>query len=458
MFKSIMIFIFFSLGSVGAYAKIDLVTLPIRDQVQLTIYNPADLTLVREQRTLTLKPGINRLELSWAETLIDPTSVYLEAPQHKGQVNLLEVSYLPHVKESAIWVIESQVSGEVLVEISFFTSGITWNAFYMATLSTDEQSLHLQNEVRINNQSGEDYLNAKTRVIVGKIHLLDEIAQLAKQNPPYGMPIEPFPFTDGNGTLTPRLEEEIKEKSVRSIFTDSVGVAPKQIIKEGLSEYFIYTIEGTESIPNGWGKRLPALDKIDIPVQVLYRYDEQRYGTETQQLLFFKNDQEHHLGETPLPDGQVIVYRQLAENQHLSYVGQLQTQYIPVGQEVEFNLGTAKPVKVEPILMDYKTENYLFDYQGQISGFDRIQEWQLKLTNNRDIPVEIEIFRQIEHPYWNVTYAPDLAVHYEKIDLDTIKYRLTLPPHTKEYLLPYTLTLFEGERQSKKTLIKGMAQ
>ena len=30
----------------------------------------------------------------------------------------------------------------------------------------------------------------------------------------------------------------------------------KQIVKEGLSEYFIFTIEGTETIPNGWSKRL----------------------------------------------------------------------------------------------------------------------------------------------------------------------------------------------------------
>lgn len=455
MFKSIMVFILSTLGSVETYARIDLVTLPVRDQLQLTIYNPADLTLVREHRTLTLKSGINRLEFSWAETLIDPTSVQLEAPQHQGQVNLLAVNYSPHVKDNAILMIESQLTGEVPVEINFFTAGITWNSFYNITLSADEHSLHLQNEVRVNNQSGEDYLNAQIRVVVGKVQLLDEIARLAKQTLPYGMPIEPLPFADEKGTLKEGLATGTK--SVRSLFTDSAGMAPKRILKEGLSEYFLYTIEGTESIPNGWGKRLPALDKVDIPVQVLYRYDEQRYGTETQQLLFFKNDPQHHLGETPLPDGQVIVYRQLGENQHLSYVGQLQTPYIPVGQAVEFNLGIAKQVTVEPILMDYKTENYLFDYQGQISGWDRIQQWQLKLANYRDIPVEIEIFRQVDHPDWSVTHAPDLAARYEKIDLDTIKYRLTLPPHTPEYWLPYTLTLFEGERQQKKALIKGVA-
>ncbi len=53
-------FLIFGLGlSNVSYAKIDLVTLPDRDKTQLTIYNSADLTLVREQRTLTLKKGLN---------------------------------------------------------------------------------------------------------------------------------------------------------------------------------------------------------------------------------------------------------------------------------------------------------------------------------------------------------------------------------------------------------------
>ena len=32
----------------------------------------------------------------------------------------------------------------------------------------------------------------------------------------------------------------------------------KDIIKEGLSEYFLYTVEGRDTIPNGWAKRLPS--------------------------------------------------------------------------------------------------------------------------------------------------------------------------------------------------------
>src|ERR1041384_2820794 len=59
------------LSASSANARINLVTLPGRNSVQLTIYNSADLTLVKETRLLTFRKGLNRLEFSWANTLID---------------------------------------------------------------------------------------------------------------------------------------------------------------------------------------------------------------------------------------------------------------------------------------------------------------------------------------------------------------------------------------------------
>ena len=73
--KRTFIFLITFMITHAAQAKIDLVTLPSRDTVQLTIYNSADMTLVRESRDLTLKTGNNKLQFSWANTLIDPTSL-----------------------------------------------------------------------------------------------------------------------------------------------------------------------------------------------------------------------------------------------------------------------------------------------------------------------------------------------------------------------------------------------
>src|ERR1051325_135403 len=78
-----------------AQARVNVVTLPDRDTVQLTIYNSVDLTLVKETRHLTLRKGLNKLEFSWANTLIDPTSLEFKALTHSDEVEILDTSFPP---------------------------------------------------------------------------------------------------------------------------------------------------------------------------------------------------------------------------------------------------------------------------------------------------------------------------------------------------------------------------
>ena len=73
-----------------AARNVDLSTVPQRDTVQLTIYNSEDLTLVRETRTVTFKKGANPLQFSWANTLIDPSSVELKFLTHPDKLEVLD--------------------------------------------------------------------------------------------------------------------------------------------------------------------------------------------------------------------------------------------------------------------------------------------------------------------------------------------------------------------------------
>src|SRR5881409_1538109 len=127
------------LAAFTAHARINVVTLPDRDTVQLTIYNSVDLTLVKETRHLTFRKGINKLEFSWANTLIDPTSVEFRALTHVDQVDVLDVSFPPRVTNTLEWRIKSEFAGEVQVEIRYFTSGITWSADYVAEANRAEK-------------------------------------------------------------------------------------------------------------------------------------------------------------------------------------------------------------------------------------------------------------------------------------------------------------------------------
>src|SRR5512135_475746 len=131
-----------------AFARINVVTLPGRDTVQLTIYNSADLTLAKETRVLTFRKGLNRLEFSWANTLIDPTSVEFRALTHADAVDVLDVSFPPRVANTLEWRIQSEVAGEVQVEIRYFTSGISWTADYVAEATRDEKAMSLAGSVR----------------------------------------------------------------------------------------------------------------------------------------------------------------------------------------------------------------------------------------------------------------------------------------------------------------------
>ena len=74
MKNSLICLVLFLSPAVHVVAKnVDLSTVPPRDTVQLTIYNSEDLTLVRETRRISLKQGVNPLQFSWANTLIDPS-------------------------------------------------------------------------------------------------------------------------------------------------------------------------------------------------------------------------------------------------------------------------------------------------------------------------------------------------------------------------------------------------
>jgi hypothetical protein len=310
--------------------------------------------------------------------------------------------------------------------------------------------MRLQGYVRVTNNSGEDYENAQTRLIVGKVHILDEIAELARRQYPYGRPGEGGIEEEARwGRRAGRYMQGLAELG-QAVKSDAEARArPKEIKKEGLSEYFLYTIEGTETIPTGWSKRLLSFNVDEVPVVNLYKYEEERYGQSVVRFLSFKNDEEHNLGDTPIPGGMLKVYRTADDAGHLSYTGQSSFKYIPVDEDVELNLGPVANVVVEPKLMDFRTEQYRFDNRGNISGWDEIRAFKVEVRNTRDIGAKVEIQRNFNTSYWKLGKSGDFD-DFEQVDLDTVKFTLLLQPRSARKF-DYTLTTYHGVRQEDST-------
>ncbi len=403
-------------GSAGA--KIDLVTLPERDSVELTIYNEDDLTMVRERRVLTLSKGTNRLEFGWANTLIDPTSLRLSAVDDPGKIQLLEVRFDSDAPGSAVWTVMSELEGPVPVDIRFFTTSISWQAYYTLVLAPDGATADIDGQVRVNNFSGEDYLQAKTRLVVGDLNLTESITMLASRRDAYGRPAVAFRDDVPMAPSPMRQRQELMEGVMA--MADMEMRQSKSITKTAVSEFFLYDIEGTEDLRDGWGRRLPSLRKRDVPVENLYRYDASRYGEQVRHLLRWTNDKASGLGEEPLPNGKVSVFHQ--DGRQLDVVGDAFVRYIPVNESVELDLGASNEVQVTLKKLASVTENHQFDVDGNIHGFDRRETWAVQVRNFASHTAAVQVEQLMQHGYWDIQQALPAQVNYEKLDLTRIRY------------------------------------
>ena len=423
-----------------AHGRVNVVTLPERNSVQLTIYNSVDLTLVKETRRLTFRKGLNRLEFSWANTLIDPSSLELKALNPADGIEILDVSFPPRIPNTLEWRIQSEIAGEVLCEIRYFTSGISWSADYVTEANATEQRMKLSGAVRVSNHSGEDYENAEVRLVVGVIRLVEDIAALARAGEiNYNSPTPTTAMFKNQRALGAKAAMAFDS----AVAMGEEALKEKRVVKEAFSEYFLFSVEGRDTIPNGWSKRMPSFAAPDVAVTSLYKYERELTGDLVTRFYRFTNSVAANLGKEPLPDGVLYAFRFGNAEGLYRFVGQTAVKYIPVGEMVELNLGADPEVFVRPALTNWEKTNLAFDNSGNVSGSTTKETWQIELQNSRDVPVLVDIRRN---------FSGDWAVQtdraYEKVDANKVKFMVPLKPREK-VVFTYQLTARLGTSRTR---------
>jgi hypothetical protein len=356
---------------------------------------------------------------------------------HADAVDLLDVSFPPRVTNTLEWRIQSEFAGEVEVEIRYFTSGISWGADYVVQASKPEKLMSLAGYVRVNNSSGEDYENAQVRLVVGVIRLVEDIANLAKMGrpgaPPSAFPTSKAAYSEAKRELAVRLRN-MEEREVNG---------PAAIVKEELSEYFLYTVEGRDTIPNGWAKRLPSFQAKEVPVTSYYKYEREHSGDQVMRYYRFKNDKPSKLGDQPLPDGQVKAFRLMSDDQLYSFVGRTSVKYIPVNEQIELELGNDLEVMIKPTLMNWSKTDLQFDNNGNVKGWTVKETWEFEVQNSKEIDAVLDIRRNFIGDW---TLATQTA--YENVDATKVKFVVPLKPREKQKF-SYDLTTRYGTNATK---------
>jgi hypothetical protein len=461
-------------------ADVSLVTIPRREETQLTIYNSEDITMVREHRLLTLKKGINRIQFTWANTLIDPTSIDFRILDKQDQVNLLDTTFPSGRNDALQWNIDSELNGKVAAEIRYFTSGITWSADYVGIANQDETTLRLTGYVRVFNNSGEEYDNVETRLVVGNINLVEKIGQLAQ------LPA-PKPYNELGDDVKAQVRDEltraVKEAASKATFANGAaapGAVPTPVvIKQGLSEYFLFSIAGREEIKNAEPKRLVSMKVDEVPLEVIYKLSDRDGGAQFAKYYRFKNSklldkqgkekklpEMDNLGTSPLPNGDVRLFFEYA-NKDLAYVGGTTSKYVPIGDRLEVNVGADPDITIARRLKDHKTTNVVSrQYKRReddnfVTLFDLIDYeetfyYEEEIVSGKSKLAKVEVERKFEDNIvlwangdppadWNSdepgAYVDMHSVpgKVERVDQNNVKFFLDLAPGEKN-VVRYSVT------------------
>ena len=138
-------------------ARVKLITLPVRERVEIQLDNP-NATLVEEERIVPLVKGENQVDFSWANTQIDPNTIVFRVLGPVGQaaldVKVLSVSYPPN-EAALVWTVGASDSGSARVRISYLLGNLTKSFNYRAVASHDEKTLLLSEYMRLQNLANE---------------------------------------------------------------------------------------------------------------------------------------------------------------------------------------------------------------------------------------------------------------------------------------------------------------
>ncbi|MDO4775998.1 MAG: DUF4139 domain-containing protein [Cardiobacteriaceae bacterium] len=211
-------------------------------------------------------------------------------------------------------------AGTQNVDLAYLTSGLSWQADYVATLARDEKSLNLAGWVTLVNQSGTRYDNAALQLVAGDVN------------------------------RAPDLEYD---QAVRYM-EDAVplAAAPK-MAQEEFFEYHLYSLDRPTTIADNQRKQVSLLSAANIPVAKEYRLQgaQDRYyqiannspelGDKRKVDVFveFANKEESQLG-MPLPKGVMRVYKNDSQDRPL-FVGEDRIDHTAKNDNIRLKLGNA---------------------------------------------------------------------------------------------------------------------
>jgi hypothetical protein len=284
----------------------------------------------------------------------------------------------------------SQQAGDLPVDLSYLTRGLSWSADYVAELAPDEKTLSLNGWVTLTNMSGIAYNDAKLQLVAGDVNQYQ--------------PQPPMPM--------------VAEMAAAD------GMVRQKLQSEAAFEYHLYSLDRPTTLKENQTKQVALLAAEQVPVEKKYVLVNVaqlggNYGArvgETERVnaevrMKIKNDDASHLG-LPLPMGVVRVYKADSDGDAI-FVGEDHIKHTPKNEELDLMLGRAFDVTARGKQVDYE----------RISDNVYENSYEIEVKNAKKEPVTVTV-REFVPGDWEMLQE---SVKHTKVDASTAEWQLDVP-------------------------------
>ncbi|MHB1462623.1 MAG: DUF4139 domain-containing protein [Armatimonadota bacterium] len=451
--------------------------------VAMTVYN-GGFAVVRENRSLDLKKGMNTLRFEGVAQKIDPTSISIKSLTAPTELAVREQNYQYDLLNPTS-ILSKSVGQTIRIKqmnpkgSATILEGKLLNPPVTVVANTDAggggstyQGLVLQKSdgTLVLNPAGEVMIDALPAGLVSQPSLLWllDVGKAGKHNTEVSYMTEGITwkadyvavvnkdenaldltgwvtidnrsgatYKDANLQLMAgdvrRVQEQNAVYAPRSRSAGLAMAAPGGFQEQSFFEYHLYTLDGQTTVAQNETKQMNLLSANNVKTNRRLIFDATKVNRRPGQggstgegklaiMLEIKNDKASNMG-MPLPKGKVRVYK-ADNNGALQFIGEDMIDHTPKDEMVRCYIGDAFDV------VGTRTQTNM----KQIS--DRVQEtsYSVNIRNRKDVAVDATIVERFYNDWEIIEKSQD----FKKIDSRTAEFPVSIPAG-KEVTVTYTV-------------------
>lgn len=258
--------------------------------------------------------------------------------------------------------LDNQNATTQMLELSYLTTGLNWQADYVASLNTEETAIDLSGWVTLNNMSGTSYQNARLQLVAGDVNI-----------------VNPSPV------VTRKMAQ------METMVADAAPMA-----EESLLEYHLYTLDRATSIKDNQTKQVALLSASNIPAKkelilngepFYYRNKSGYIGQKIKATVYveFENKKSSKLG-MPLPKGVLRAYKKDSKG-NMQFIGEDHIDHTPKNETVRLKLGESFDVTADKVQTDF---NVIGDKNDRNKSYESAYRITLKNAKSEKVTITVQ--------------------------------------------------------------------